>query len=156
MWSPPCPGFEPGQWDIGGIVGYIAPEYQSTVSGCVNYGKISGTTGVGGILGFADPSASIIVTDSVNYGNITATWGGRGIGGNISRESVVSGCESYGSVIGDGELGGIVGKCSGKLTDNTNYGRVSGKVDIIGGVIGHLHDTTYGRETFLRRLQLDR
>ena len=135
-----------GQWDIGGIVGYIAPEYQSTVSGCVNYGNISGTTGVGGIFGFADPSASIIVTDSVNYGNITATWGGGGIGGNISRESVVSGCESYGSVIGDGELGGIVGKCSGKLTDNTNYGRVSGEVDIIGGVIGHLHDTTYGRE----------
>ena len=134
-----------GQWDIGGIVGYIAPGSSLTVKECTNYGNISGTTGVGGILGYSDPLGSITVTDSVNYGNITATWGGGGICGNISPESVVSACESYGSVIGDGELGGIVGKCSGKLTDNINYGRVSGRVDIIGGVIGHLHDTTHGK-----------
>jgi hypothetical protein len=42
-----------------------------------------------------------------------------------------------------GELGGIVGRCYGKVTKCTNNGNVVGTQDIIGGIVGHLHVATH-------------
>jgi len=127
-----------GGWDLGGVLGYVAKDCSATVSNCVNYGKVNGNTGIGGIFGFSEPSATLTIIGCVNNGEVNATWGGGGIAGNTNAE--ISRCVNNGKVNGLGELGGIVGKAYGKITECTNNGIIVGKNDIIGGIIGHLHD----------------
>ncbi len=130
-----------GGWDLGGILGYVAENCTATVSNCVNNGNVNGTTGIGGIFGFSQPSAKLTIIGCVNNGEVTATWGGGGIAGNTYAE--ISGCVHNGKVSGNGELGGIVGKAYGRIIGCINNGIVAGTNDIIGGIVGHLHDITY-------------
>jgi hypothetical protein len=51
--------------------------------------------------------------------------------------------EINGNLSAKGEVGGIIGKCSGKVTQCTNNGAVVGEQAIIGGIVGHLHVTTH-------------
>jgi len=130
-----------GGWDLGGILGYVAKDCTATISNCVNNGKVSGTTGIGGVFGFSEPSAKVTITGCINNGEIIATWGGGGIAGNTYAE--ISGCVNNGKVSGNGELGGIVGKAYGRITGCINEGTVAGTTDIIGGIIGHLHNIAH-------------
>ncbi len=129
-------------WDVGGILGIVGENSNASIIGCVNNGNVSGGSGVGGIFGFNHANAgTITITDCINNGTITGTWGVGGIAGNTKGE--VSGCVNNGTLNAQGELGGIVGKCYGKVTECTNNGNVVGTQDIIGGIVGHLHVTTY-------------
>lgn len=130
-----------GGWDMGGVLGYVAADNSATVSNCINNGKVNGTTGIGGVFGFSQPSAVVTITGCVNNGEVTATWGGGGIAGNTY--ALISQCVNNGKVSGNGELGGIVGKAYGKITGCVNNGVVTGTNDIIGGIVGHLHDITH-------------
>ena len=130
-----------GGWDLGGILGYVAADYTAVISNCVNNGNVKGTTGVGGIFGFTADTAVLTIYNCTNNGDVVATWGGGGIAGNTHAE--ISDCVNNGRVSGSGEIGGIVGKCQGKVSGCTNNGMVSGSVDIIGGIVGHLQNTTY-------------
>ncbi len=132
-------------WDVGGILGYMGNEDTpptATIKNCVNNGKVSGTNGVGGILGY-NWNGTLTITDSTNNGTVTGTWGVGGIAGNINLSSTISGCVNNARLTANGQLGGIVGRCSGKVTECTNNGEVAGTQDIIGGIVGELHDTTY-------------
>ena len=56
---------------------------------------------------------------------------------------MVSGCVNNGMIKATGEVAGIVGKCYGKVTECTNNGEIVGAQAIIGGIVGHLHVSTY-------------
>ena len=132
-------------WDSGGILGYVGDGVNASIINCTNNGTITGNTGIGGIFGFSHANAgSIIITGCVNNGDVTGTWGVGGIAGNTKAE--ISGCVNNGTLNAKGELGGIVGKAYGKVTECTNSGRVIGVQDIIGGIVGHLHVTSYADE----------
>lgn len=133
-------GTNPGSWDLGGILGYVARGEAAIVRSCTNLGRVKGATGIGGILGYAESTATLTLTDCVNEGEIIATWGGGGIAGNISSGTTVSGCVNNGSIRGNGQIGGIFGRCFGVVTECTNNGSVDGTDDIIGGIVGHLHN----------------
>ena len=129
-------------WDSGGVVGYVNDGQSASIIDCVNYGEVSGGTGMGGIFGFNHTNAGkITISGCVNYGSVSGTWGVGGIAANTKAD--VSNCVNYGYLTAKGELGGIVGKCYGKVTECTNSGYVKGAQDIIGGIVGHLHDTTH-------------
>lgn len=129
-------------WDSGGVVGFVNEGQSASIVDCVNYGTVNGDTGIGGIFGFNHANAgTITITGCVNNGTVTGTWGVGGIAGNTKAE--ISNCVNYGTLNAKGELGGIIGKCYGKVTECTNRGVVNGSQDIIGGIVGHLHDTTY-------------
>ncbi len=136
-------------WDCGGILGVVTSSAVSIVD-CINNGKVTATlnaagqggSGVGGIFGYVS-GGTLTITDCTNNGIVTGNWGVGGIAGNISVNTVISGCVNTGTLNAMGELGGIVGKCSGKVTECTNKGNVVGTVDIIGGIVGNLHDTTH-------------
>ena len=138
-------------WDLGGILGFVAADYSAVISNCINNGNVSGATCMGGILGAAGSasgaSASVKITDCVNNGKITATWGGGGIAGSTeySYHSEIIGCVNNGSVSGNGTLGGIIGKTNGSITECTNNGTVNGSTDIIGGIVGWVVNTAYGK-----------
>ena len=136
-------------WCVGGILGFVNAGETVTITNCVNFGTVSGNTGIGGILGesaaaSADKAAAIVnVNGCTNNGKVTGTWGVGGISGNISVNSVLENCVNNARLTANGELGGIVGKCWGKVTKCTNNGEVAGTQDIIGGIVGNLHDTTH-------------
>ena len=136
-----------GSWTIGGILGHVNTGVTATISNCTNNADINGnTTGIGGILGTAHESAAgITITGCVNNGDITkSSWGAGGIAGNTGiTAAVISDCVNNGAVNGEGQLGGIVGRGYGKITGCTNTGAVVGTVDLIGGIVGQLHDTTH-------------
>ena len=136
-----------GGWTIGGILGHVNTGANVTIADCTNNAAINGnTTGIGGILGTAHESAAgLTITGCVNNGDITkSSWGAGGIAGNTgTTKAVISDCINNGAVNGAGQLGGIVGRGYGKITGCTNNGAVIGTADIIGGIVGQLHDTTY-------------
>ena len=136
-------GLDPtNAWDLGGILSYVGEGKSATIINCVNNGVVKGTTGIGGIFAFSHASAaSVTITGCVNNGEVITNWGGGGIAGNTKAD--VSDCVNNGTISGKGEIGGIVGKCYGKVTDCVNNGTVNGTNDIIGGIVGHLHVTTY-------------
>ena len=129
-------------WDSAGVVGFVGDGSTASIVNCVNNGTVQGNTGIGGIFGFNHANAGTIsITNCENNGVVTGTWGVGGIAGNTKAE--ISGCANNGYVKATGEIGGIVGKCYGKVTECTNNGYVKGNQDIIGGIVGHLHDATH-------------
>ena len=133
-----------GKWDLGGILGYVAANNPATVKNCINNGIVTGTTGIGGIFGFTADGAKLTILDCVNNGEVNSNnWGAGGIAGNVNVNTVIEGCVNNGTVKAVGEVGGIVGKCSGKVTGCVNNGKVVGTQDIIGGIVGHLEFTLY-------------
>ena len=124
----------------------IAEESSSTIDSCENYGSISATsTGIGGILGIyynaATGTGTVTIKNCVNNGSVNGTWGVGGIAGDTLGEVV--GCVNNGYISAKGEVAGIVGKCYGKVTECTNNGEIVGSQAIVGGIIGHLHVSTY-------------
>ena len=136
-------GLDPtNSWDLGGILGYVGEGKSASVINCVNNGIVKGTTGIGGIFGFSHADAgTITISSCINNGEVVTNWGGGGIAGNTKAE--ISDCVNNGTVSGKGEIGGIVGKCYGKVMGCANEGTVSGTNSIIGGIVGHLHATSY-------------
>ena len=127
----------------GGILGY-AQSY-STVSQCVNYGKIQSAGQVGGILG--ELSSNSTAADCVNKGNIYCLdTNGNNVGGLVGNLSgILSRCANYGDVMAYGRsIGGIAGQSVSTLArieDCYNVGSVTYGVgkepsDAIGGIIG--------------------
>ncbi|MCH5154602.1 MAG: leucine-rich repeat domain-containing protein [Clostridiales bacterium] len=142
----------------GGIVGHLNYAKTSKVEGCVNYGNIDGGAYVGGVVGYWTPNNSSGVNNNVekkpnfdpnnkstdawlidcdNYGKIVSKKASI-VGGvaNIYRNTtpislVVDGCNNYGNIGGNAQVGGILGDvhCDTAntwtvLTNNYNYGDV--------------------------------
>ncbi len=138
-----------GTWAVGGIVGYIKAGDSSKITDCVNHANVTGqTTAIGGVLGLSDKGDGVVVIERcINNGDAsTPSWGCGGIAGDTHGDIID--CINNGSAFAAGEVGGIVGKAYGKITGCTNNGTISGSKDIVGGIVGHLHDATYGKVIF--------
>jgi hypothetical protein len=133
----------------GGIVGGVsAPDAPSstTVTGCKNYGDITGGKESGGIVGrvtggnVTDISAKqpVLVEDCVNYGNIStmalASQLGGIVGNSINRVVLtVNDCANNGDITSPGNyIGGVVGGSVGSsysgtvtITNSTNSGALT-------------------------------
>lgn len=137
-----------GTWAMGGIVGYTKSSDSVSIVDCVNFGSIkASSTGVGGIFGILETKGDTSVagratiTGCVNNGAVEGSWGVGGIAGDTI--GVTSKCVNNGSITAKGEVAGIVGKCYGNVTECTNNGDIYGAQAILGGIVGHLHVTTY-------------
>lgn len=93
---------------IGGIVGYL---YKEPLTGCHNYGEVSGYSRVGGIVGHSNYS------DIYGCHNYSAKVGGMRV------------------------VGGIVGYVmyDGKVYDCTNKADVYAELDCVGGIVGNMY-----------------
>ena len=170
---------------VGGVVGVAA----GIVKGCYNSGTIEGKTSVGGIIGtvyhesieisynmnygavkvYSYNGGGIIglsnaqtVHHNVNYGTITAENTATNIGGIIggdtgNRVSILDASKNvigrkikydagsvsdninYGTISGHHSAGGIVGVTESNLVNNINRGTIIGDYDI-GGIAGKTYD----------------
>ena len=109
--------------DTGGITGG-----QATVSGCTNYGTITGNNYVGGVSGWN--GWNTVITNCKNYGDVTGTTI---VGGVYGENGKITGCENHGIITATtGGAGGIGGN-NGTCTDCLNDGPVTG-VSYAGGI----------------------
>ena len=122
-------------YTTGTDVAAIAGEIQYfTVTNCTNNAHVEGAGSVGGIVGSTGSSASI--ENCVNYGNILAT--GNSAGGIIaSCGGSISNNINYGSVTGAQYVGGIVGSSSGSCSANISNCNIVGE-DYVGGIAGEV------------------
>ncbi|MBQ6300444.1 MAG: Omp28-related outer membrane protein [Bacteroidales bacterium] len=131
-----------GNYGIGGILGVCW-----CVSGCVNYGNITGleyNDYAGGITGYMIGS---YLTDCWNEGTVKGKRYVGGVCGYIRQRSVLYNCYNKGSVSGDLFVGGVCGCCSnnsgGAVMDNCfNVGEVrfsetASDPQFIGSVAGY-------------------
>ena len=138
-----------GVWALGGILGYVKGEDSASISDCVNFGNVVGSsTGNGGVFGIheggADAKGVVIIRNCINNGTASGTWGVGGIAGDTPGK--ITDCVNNGTISAKGEVGGIVGKAYGEITGCVNNGHIIGAQAIIGGIVGNLHVTTHGKE----------
>ena len=124
-----------GGTKIGGIVGNSNGK-DTTISDCVNKGKIKGEDIVGGIAGFvSSANGQVIVEDCTNDGTVDGTNAlAAGIVATVSRTDsiTIQECINKAEVKG-GNAGGVVGNNEGVITKCYNEGTVTGK-NTAGGV----------------------
>ncbi len=143
---------------VAGIIGNAMGTAGSTVytiSGCRNYGNITGSRYVAGIVAtVAAANAEINMTDCHNEGDITSTatsanYGASGIACAYSPLSRFVGCSNSGKITADkagynaGIAGGAIGAYSAQktveFTDCYNTGSVTSAATCTAGVIGHVN-----------------
>ena len=140
---------------VGGIAGSAGNKTRSaTISGCVNYGKVSGTT-VGGIVGNATKTT---VENSYNTGKINGTEKSAGIAGMLGKSCKVSNCFNIGGIQGEETTGGITGfkngtakieNCFYKASTGAEYTCKEGTVIPDNGLTANdLKDATSGETAF--------
>ena len=138
---------------IGGVAGAIAKDTGTfkaplAVINCTSNVTVTvtGVTGEPRVGGFAGYAFNATVANCVNNGEVKFEGNNQtraaGLIGQTNRTHFI-GCVNNGKLSAKGELGGIVGKCYGKVTECSNKGEVIGTQDIIGGIVGHLHDATH-------------
>lgn len=132
-----------GDWQVGGIVGYIFDE--STIQDCSSSGTIDGLVRVGGILGFSLCSGGIeskrmkmvgSVENCKSSANISCKeYDAGGIIG-LAQHSATLNCEFTGSISGESNIGGIIGHNATNKTEGCEFsGSVSGE-SCTGGITG--------------------
>ena len=108
---------------VGGIVGSA---YSTTITKTYIYkSTIKGAKSVGGIVGTA--TTGTVVKNSYNAGNVNGSDNSIGglVGSNGLSCSVVN-SYNIGEIVGESEVGGIVGKNSGMITNSYNAGLFAG------------------------------
>lgn len=121
------------QENVGGIVGV-----NGRISGCVNYGKISGPKHVGGICGNSNSGE---IFECINNGEVTGEQVVGGIYGHSGNDGVAERCYNAGKVAGTVNVGGIAGVVyrGGYIKCVYNAGEISG-TENVGGIIGDSYD----------------
>jgi hypothetical protein len=121
---------------IGGIVGEISSSSlinssAAMIKNCNNYAHIKGTLWVGGIAGFSYGK----IINCNNHGTIEGHAIGGIAGGIRGSSALASGCINYGFVKGDINTGGIAGASGGSIINCSNFGVVIGN-DEVGCIVG--------------------
>lgn len=130
-------GIVTGDKIVGGIAGSL--ENNGNVENCNNKGSVTGNEFIGGIVGSLTNDGNI--ENCSNSGEIKAKDGSAG--GIVGTASgVVTKCYNTGNVLGTENIGGIVGSCFAKRTQNIslcyNSGNIKGTGNEIGGISGYL------------------
>lgn len=130
--------------NVAGLAGLIASGHH--FYGCENHGAVTATGGntTGGIAGETrgDASYSTTIDSCFNFGAVASTAAGKkdvgGIVGKLASYSTITRCANYGEVTGKGYMnGGIVGDLLGSITDSYNLGSVTGATYANGGIAGY-------------------
>jgi len=122
--------------NYGGLIGYSVI---TTIDKCYASGDLDiGKGNAGGLVGYASGTT---ITDSYAKGNVEGTSDGYyygGLVGYLSTASIMSNCYAIGDVTGHYTIGGLFGRCTGNMVNNTfATGSVNGDDDRIYG-IGYL------------------
>lgn len=133
----------------GGICGYNKPTSSKNITGCGFFGSIVGKSYVGGICGQemnVDVNKCFVAADVHSSGD--------NVGGIIGScdNSRITDCYSSGTIIGNIEVGGIVGKVEFSGTDHTSYITSCYTTSYISGYdnVGGLCGSVIGRLTELK------
>lgn len=136
-----------GDWEVGGVAGNLYGRIQN----CYVTGSVSGHMDVGGIVGSAGTGsiASCYTTCTVSETDDVSANKGRCIGGVAGKTygAVVKNCYSTGDVIGNWDVGGVVGEIEieGVVKNCYATGRVTGNKEV-GGVVGFTDHSVLGRD----------
>ncbi len=152
-------GVVQGNYELGGIVGYVADNCiigntaSTTYTDVVNKANVTGNYTLGGIFGNINGTATNIqITSVTNEGTITGQKSGSnsylgGIQGGGHGAVTFKYCKNNGNVSGTGDLvGGIASQVfvvNGKTTillNCENYGEISGE-NTVGGIVGSSSST---------------
>ncbi len=143
---------------IGGLIGSNSGQrftpMWSTISNCyttgvINAGASNGTSTIGGLVGYLGEYGKI--QKSYSYVSVTAT--GDCVGGLVGKmrysNCTVENSYSHGSVNGDGQVGGLVGRMQSDNSSTSLYinncystGIVTG-TSYVGGLVGDKYYTAY-------------
>ncbi|ENK0556227.1 hypothetical protein AB2T19_000985 [Clostridium botulinum] len=121
---------------IGAIVGSIRD--CSIVSNCYSTGSIVGEDNVGGLVGLTRNNA--IIMNSYSLCNVTNTnttqyCGSGGLVGNNTFNSTIKNCYSIGKIVGNSEIGGLVGREDAATTLNSYWDLEKSQLNISKGGI---------------------
>ncbi len=123
---------------VGALVGQL---FNGIISGCyVEGGRVSGDSNVGGLLGWISATnMGPLERNIVNcYTSCQVSGNGSvgGIAGNVSPQTRVLYCQSFGTIIGKGGVGGLIGSSGHtEISHCYTFARVIGK-DNTGGLVG--------------------
>ncbi len=121
--------------------------YGGIISGCCNLAEISGNT----VAGIAIKVLSGgIITDCVNSGKLQVSANGGTIGGIVgntdthvyhpSRLPVIRHCSNAGTLIGNGDMAGIVRSFNcGEISECSNTGDIDAGVYDAAGIVNHIY-----------------
>ena len=119
-----------GKSYAGALVGYY---YDGAVVNCSASGTVSGDSYIGLLMGYA---SALEVSHCGTDGAVAATTDH--VGGIVAsmQNSTMKQCRSGASVTGGSNVGGLVGRLSGSITDCYSRGTVSGE-SAVGGLVGY-------------------
>ena len=122
---------------VGGLAGRVS--YNSTVSGCIVTGSVSGYSCVGGVVGYVYSIANI--SDCFSSATVTGSYAGAGgIVGSVNLNGAyIDRCANYGSISAESYAGGIVGETSNptEISDCYNTGTIKVTSVNAGGIVGY-------------------
>ncbi len=107
-------------------------------------GEITGNSYSGGIVGcIGDTKNGGSILNCVNECNISGEFAVGGIAGDVSSKKVtIQDCTNFGKISGSmHSIGGIVGGTNGYMSRCVNRGEVSGNLTEVGGIAGYLYTT---------------
>lgn len=120
-----------GESYIGALVGMAD---KINISQCSSTGTVSGTRYIGGLVGYIEKG---IISESFSSVNVDGS--SNGIGGLVGfADDVIRDCYASGSVVGDQDVGGLIGDATSFSNTANCYSRgsVSGNLNV-GGLIGY-------------------
>ncbi len=123
-----------GESEVGGLVGHQV--FSARISDSYATGSVFGQSNVGGLVGYQEPNASVI-SDSYATGSVVGV--NENIGGLVGHQeanSNIRGSYATGSVSGQSNVGGLVGRSQGNINNGYATGSVSGQSNI-GGLVGY-------------------
>ena len=159
-----------GNWDTGGLIGVYQPTTNAPLDNCTAHGYVNGTIDVGGLVGeLPNPGDSVNNSHAYGDVDCLGSGAGGLIGktnniaitnctahgdvhGSITATEVNAGglvgyffgsidnCHVYGNTSGYQNVGGLVGDCSGPISDSTVNCAITGSFRYIGGLAGEGHD----------------
>ena len=135
------------QGRVGGLIGYVTGNSESTLANSQSSGNITGLYGVGGLVGWSNNVAlkncsnegtTITATGFVVEGDINCAY----LGGYVGRGYIIEGCINNSDItyasIGQ-NVGGIIGFANGKSILNCeNNGNISSNGAMVGGIAGRV------------------
>ncbi len=134
-----------GADDVGGLVGRNA----GRIFGSSSSGQVAGNANVGGLVGLVTDGT---VNASSSKADVSGNWNVGGLLGKTGNElAAVRNCYATGSVVGDTNVGGLVGqiergaaqRCfsAGSVSGNQYVGGLAGRVRILGSELHSFWDT---------------
>lgn len=138
------------QGRVGGLIGYVTGNSESTLANSQSSGNITGLYGVGGLVGWSNNVAvkscsnegtTVTATGFVVEGELNCAY----LGGYVGRGYIIEGCINNSDItyasLGQ-SVGGIIGFSNGTILNSENNGNISSNGAMVGGIVGKLE---YGK-----------